>query len=603
MTHQTLRSRGQKGILARAAGVLLIGALALGLTVLSHAQPPAKTPAKAADTKADPKAPTPSPSAASTDDAVKVINEMISSKWKDDKGVVAFQPAERCSDYEYIRRVSLDIIGRIAKVDEIKKFEADIVKFKSPKAREMLVDRLLASPEYVSNWSTLWTFWLMTRTGPRLYRDQINLWLEEEMFSQENMSIKDLAEKLVTAKGKTNANGAVNYTLANLGGSTAPLNNRGMRGGADAKLLEKEGQFDMVPITSRTVRVFLGYQIQCTQCHDHPFNATWQQKHFWGVNAFFRQAQRVGEPAGMQKKGMPDPVLTLQDNEDFNKKGVVYFEKRNGVFLPSEAVFLDGTKLPKASQLSRREEFARMLTSHKNFSKAYVNRMWAHFFSRGFTEKATPDDFGDHNPVVHEELLDKLGEMFAGSAGYNPKTLIRWMCASEAYQLKSVANKTNDKAEDEVFFSRQLLKPMSPEQLFESLLSATQPRAKRDDDTQNQARRDWMRRLTTNFGDDEGNEITYSGTVVQALLLMNGRDLNQAISARDGTLQEALKLRGKDAVDHLFLATLNRRATQREYTQLLAAGTLKGIKENDQTGLLTDMLWALLNCNEFFLNH
>ncbi len=600
MTHETLRAAGRGGILARAAGVLLIGGAALGLTLASHAQSPG---AKTADVKkaADP-APSTAGGLANVDEAVKVINDLIGSKWKNDKGESLYQRADMCSDYEYIRRVSLDIIGRIAKVSEIHKFEAEVKSNGSAKARAMLVDRLLASEEYTQNWSTIWTYWLMTRTGPRLYRDQLHLWLEEEMFSQPNMSLKDLADKLVTATGKTNANGAVNYFLANLGGSTGPQGRRGM-GGPDAKTLEKEGQFDMVPITSRTIRVFLGYQIQCTQCHDHPFNADWKQKHFWGVNAFFRQTERVGQPQGMNKKGMPDAVLTLTDNSEYNKKGIVYFEKRNGVFLPSEPIFLDGTKLPKESQVTRRQELSRFLTSHKNFSKAYINRMWAHFFSRGFTEKAAADDFGEHNPVMHDELLERLGEMFSGSAGYNPKHLIRWICASEPYQLKAIANKTNDKSEDEVYFSRQLLKAMSPEQLFESLLASTQPKANRNDDEQKKFRADWMRKLTVQFGDDEGNEATYSGTVVQALLLMNGRELNASLTAKDGTLSEALKFKGKAAVDHLFLATLNRPCTQREFTQLTAAAVLKGIKETDQTAMLTDMLWALVNCNEFILNH
>ena len=89
----------------------------------------------------------------------------------------------------------------------------------------MLVDRLLKSPEYQQNWATIWTWWLMTRTGDRLYRDQIHLWLEE-LFEQDAVSIKDMAEKLITATGKTNDNGAVNYILANLGGSTADTDRR-----------------------------------------------------------------------------------------------------------------------------------------------------------------------------------------------------------------------------------------------------------------------------------------------------------------------------------------------------------------------------------------
>jgi hypothetical protein len=372
-------------------------------------------------------------------------------------------------------------------------------------------------------------------------------------------------------------------------------------------------------VTSRTIRLFLGYQIQCTQCHNHPFNQDWQQKHFWGVNAFFRQTERIGTPQGMKKKDMPTSVMTLTDNIEFNKRGIIYYEKRNGVYLPSEPIFLDGTKLPRDGKSSRREELSRYLTSHSNFPKAYVNRMWGHFFSRGVNEKPAVDDFGEHNPVVQDELLDKVAEMFAGSGGYNPKNMIRWITASDAYQLKAVANEKNDKPEDEVYFSRQMLKAMSPEQLFDSLQAATQPNAKRDSDEAKKVRADWMRKLTTNFGDDEGNESTYSGTVVQALLMMNGREINAALTAPGGTLETAKKKGGKAAVDHLFLATLNRPATAKEHTQLEAASRLKAVKvppppkgtkpvkggpaTDDATAKLTDILWALLNCNEFILNH
>jgi hypothetical protein len=592
MTQATLRLGGRGRLVA---GLLLAGGLFFGLGTAAPAQS-AKTDPKNSGSQF-----TPVPT---TEDAVKIINEMISAKWKDDKGAELYKPAERCSDYEFIRRVSLDIVGRIASVDEIDKFMKD----PASQRRHILVDRLLASQEYTENWSTIWTYWLMTRTGERLYKDQIHLWLEEEVFAQKGedgkpheSSVKDLASRLVTAKGKTNDNGAVNYILAHLGGSTAGT----ARNARPTKeLMEKEGQFDMVPVTARTVRLFLGYQIQCTQCHDHPFNADWKQKNFWGVNAFFRQVQRVGEPPNMKKKGMPTAIMTLADNEEYNRKGVVYYEKRNGVFLPSEAVFLDGSKLGKeASQgQTRREELAKFLTGHKNFSKAYVNRMWSHFFSRGMNEKPVADDFGEHNPLIHDELLDKLGELF-GAANYNPKAMIRWMALSDAYQLKATANKTNEKPDDEVYFSRQMLKAMSPEQLYDSLTVATMPNTKRGDDEQKVRRGDWLRRLTTNFGDDEGNETTFNGTVVQALLMMNGRDLNGALAAAGGTLDKAKGKQGKAAVDHLFLAALNRPATQKEYTQLMAAATLKGVKETDANAALNDIFWALLNCNEFILNH
>jgi len=564
---------------------LLLGGLGLGFAM----------PVQAQDNKS-PKVPDTGKSEegagfGALEEPTRVINSKLREAWDGNK----IKPAERCSDYEFIRRASLDIIGRIAKVEEVEHFMKDPPSVR----RAMLVERLLKSPEYQANWANIWTNWLMTRTGTRLYKDQIHLYLEE-LFEKETVSIKGMAEDLLTATGKTNDQGAVNFILANTGGSTAGTGRNQMPNDA---LLKKEGQFDWVPITSRSIRLFLGYQIQCTQCHDHPFNADWKQKHFWGVNAFFRQTQRVGAPAmgKAAKKGMPTPVMELTDNKDYNASGIVFFEKRNGVFLPSEAVFLDGSRIPKnTGDLTRRQLLSKFVTGHKNFARAYVNRMWGHFFSRGMNAKPAFDDFGEHNEVVHEDLLNELGEAFAKSGSYDPKKLIRWVTASDAYNLKAVANGTNDTSEAEAYMSRQMLKAMSPEQLYESLMVATQRKA------DEKAREDWMRRLTQNFGDDEGNEITFSGTVVQALLMMNGRDLNDAIGSGQGTVSTAMKKKsGKDTVDYLFMATLNRPATPKEYSQIVGKLPLGGgkVKDSDAAGPIQDLFWALLNCNEFFLNH
>ncbi len=572
--------------ISRAAGMLAVGAFLLGAGLSATAQTTNGSSAAPAEEGAG---------FGPVDEPTKNINKRLKEKWDEAKLI----PAERCDDYTYIRRATLDLIGRIPKVSEIEQYMKDPPSVR----RGLLLDRLLRTPEYGQNWATMWTWWLMTRTGDRLYRDQIHLWLEE-FFEQDTVSIKDMWEKLITATGKTNDNGAVNYLLAGLGASTAGM---GRNARPNDALLKKSGQFDMVPVTSRTIRLALGYQIQCTQCHDHPFNAEWKQKHFWGVNAFFRQAQRVGEPANMRKKGMPSTIMELTDNPEYNASGIIFYEKRNGVFLPSEPIFLDGNRLPrgnKAQGMSRRQELAKFVTNHKNFTRAYVNRIWAHLFSRGMNAKAAADDFGEHNEVVHEELLTELGDAFK-AANYDPKKLLKWIMSSEAYNLKVTANKTNDTTEAEPLMSRMLLKAMSPEQLLESLLVATQPTMAKDDEANRKFREDWMRRLTANFGDDEGNEVTYNGTIVQALLMMNGRDINSALGANSGTVQEAIKKKTYGPMlDYLFLATLSRPATAKERSQIQQKLRLKGnLRDTEQAGPLQDVFWALLNCSEFILNH
>src|SRR5262249_24274360 len=133
--------------------------------------------------------------------------------------------------------------------------------------------------------------------------------------------------------------------------------------------------------------------------------------------------------------------------------------------------FLDGSKLDKDSGGTRRQELALRVTRHENFGKAYVNRLWGHLFGRGFTQPV--DDFGEHNPVSHPELLEELGQKFV-AYGYDTPRLISWIGNREPYQLSSVANKSNEKQDAEPLFARMLLKALSPEQLFESHMVATQ---------------------------------------------------------------------------------------------------------------------------------
>ena len=274
--------------------------------------------------------------------------------------------------------------------------------------------------------------------------------------------------------------------------------------------------------------------------------------------------------------------------------------------------------------------------------RAYVSRIWGHFFGRGFTNPGPVDDFGEHNPITHpmlpneliaklmkvpgplsdalakevkkydddkdtERLLDYLAKEFK-KYGNNPRELVRWICNSDAYNLSSVANKTNEKADAEPFFSRMLLKTMSPEQLFESLMTATQAEQAETKDAKKKLREEWMNNLIVNFGDDEGNEVTFNGTVVQALILMNGKEINAAISHEvKGTVATVCRAHPRNqarTMDILYLAALNRPPTSREYalisqrSKIMGAGDIKNPLAPWQ-----DLFWALVNSNEFILNH
>ena len=197
--------------------------------------------------------------------------------------------------------------------------------------------------------------------------------------------------------------------------------------------------------TAKTSQIFLGLQVQCTQCHNHPFN-DWKQNQFWEMNAFFRQTRAI------RRQEMNRDVTTVDlKNQDFagedNRpdEAVLYYELHNGKLQAAYPVFVDGTKVKSSGYLqevNRRSELAKLIVASEYMPKAIVNRMWGHFLGYGFTKPV--DDIGPHNAPTHPELLDALGLQFRENS-FNLKELIRWIVLSEPYGLSSKYNATNVK--------------------------------------------------------------------------------------------------------------------------------------------------------------
>jgi hypothetical protein len=616
MLRASVRSLQSKRLRSLLIGVLFLGILfaAVNRQETTSAAPP-KADAKAAKAKgkaAKEAVPVKWPDAikltlvAKNDEELSALRDMVSrinklseAKWKENQIV----PSRYADDYEFIRRASLDIIGRIAKPEEIREFLKDPRETR----RSKLINRLLESEEYSRHWANLWANWLLGRSGVfgrGTYKDYLTIWLEGQL--SQNKPYSDLVKSLITAKGDNNdtekGGAAANFILANVG-ENVPPNHR-----------KQEGQFQMVPLTSRITRLFLGTQVQCAQCHDHPFFSNLKQEHFWNVNAFLRQVIRDGQPPQMDGRMMAFNKLTLRDDENVARDGLIFYEKRNGVILTARPRFLPigedkpGAVLPPGTQgIQRREKLAEFMIDHPQFPKAIVNRMWGVFFGRGFVNPI--DDFNDQNQPSNPELLDELAARFKH---YNCdcKKLIRWICNSNPYNLSCVANRTNDKQENEALFSRLIMKAMSPEQLFESLMVATKAQASESRSDKKALRDRWLNTLINNFGDDEGNEVNFNGTVVQALMMMNGRDINDAIARKDkGAVALAIRNRTEKAAIHeLYLTALNRPPTDKEMKTIVQQFRLRdpAVNLNDYRNpnrRYEDLFWALLNSNEFILNH
>lgn len=610
-----------------------------------------------------------------------IINKYIAQGWEN----AGIKPTNRATDHEFLRRAFIDLIGRIPTVEEVLDFEQD----RSSTKRARLIHRLLYAgsdasvnppyrprvqgqfvkldggkrelafnyaEEYAMHWSNIWTVALLSRSRHPVYHEQMRYWLDNEFLN--NTSYRDLVVKLLTATGKTNENGAVNFIIHHLGESN-PEDKR-----------SEFGPFDAVPITSRVTRLFLGLQTQCVQCHDHPFNREWVQSDFWGVNAFFRQTVRDKTPTGVgDRRMMANPErVTLSDETSFNPDGIIFYERRDGKLMAIKPNFLkDYTvaeagenqlkTLQKAGTTNRREALAQYVINHDNFHKAYVNRIWGHLFGRGLHQEPSVDDFGTNNEVVHPELLDSVAQEFGKYQ--DMKMLLEWICNSDAYNLSHVASRDATDPKFDPYFARMPLKAMSPEVLFESLMTATKAEAASDADARRKLREDWMSKLVRNFGDDEGNEITFNGTVIQALLMMNGRELNSEINRQSETNPVRViaqkhtrgnNVNARAIIDELFLTTLNRHPTGQELDKILTLqnrGAIVAAEGNAQAApappppksplrpgqrpgagrrqptpppvaagprvvppsgpndltFYQDVFWALLNTNEFMLNH
>ena len=522
---------------------------------------------------------------------VEKIDLSMSANWSE----FGIKPSPVEDDLKWCRRVFLDVIGRIPSFEEFSEFARD----KAPDKRFSLVNRLINedryTEEYANNWSTVWTNVLIGRNGGMENRSLTNREGMQKYLRDcfaRNKPYNEMVLELVTASGATKPgvegfNGATNF------------------------LAMKVNEEDGTQATAAVSRIFLGLQVQCTQCHNHPFNQ-WKQQKFWEFNAFFRQTRAL-------RKFVPGSVNRDVDhvelvNEDFSGKGSnaekaeIYYSLRNGLTKVAYPVFLDGTEIGKSgyvSQVNRRDELGKLMMESPFLDKAIVNRMWAHFLGYGFTKPI--DDLGPHNPTTQPQLFDELAKDFRNTS-YDLKQLIVWITMSQPYQVSSRITKDNSSDEpslgDPPKFSHFYTRQMGAEQLYQSLSVATQANRKGSLEEQQRRREEWMKQFVIAFGTDEGDETTtFNGSIPQSLMLFNGDLIKEAISLETGSWLHGLaqaKSSPTDKIQHLFIAGLGRRPKPEEVS---VAQQILVKRKNEVGGMLQDMWWAILNSNEFIFNH
>jgi hypothetical protein len=536
--------------------MMALGCVAVFLTVPPAGAAPESAPAK------------PDPAAAARDvrELTAKIDRLLADRW----AAAKVEPAPLADDATFLRRVYLDLVGRIPSVAESRAF----LKGQAPDKRQRLVETLLAGNAYVNHFTNVWRGLMLPEADAALQfgvqKPVFELWLRKQL--KENKGYDQIVRQLLTAPIGDGGRGFDPYG-GEMGASPISF--------YYAKDMKPEG------LGAGTARLFLGVKLDCAQCHDHPF-AKWKREQFWQFAAFF------GGIDAQSNNGFIQSVREIKDRRELTISG-------GKKIVP--AVFLDGTDPQWKYDIGSRETLADWMTSPKNpwFARATANRMWAYFFGTGLVDPV--DDLRDDNPPSHPELLDELAKQFADHK-FDLKFLIRAITASRAYQSAS-ADADKDKPDDPRLFARMAVRGMTPEQLFDSLSMATGFREKRP------ARRffyqdDSMRAEFLKQFANTDKRTEFQTSILQSLLLMNGK-LTQEVTSpeRSATLAAVADspfLGADEKVEALFLAALSRppRSDERErFGRYVRTGGVRG----DAKAALGDVFWVLLNSPEFILNH
>ncbi len=482
------------------------------------------------------------------------------------------QPVPVADDAEFLRRVYLDLAGRIPTVAEARAFQRDPATDK----RRQLVERLLDDRRYVTHFTNVWRALLMPEATAsvqaRALVPQFESWLRKQL--ARNAGYDQLVRDLLTVPIRSNDNMQAFYGNSQAD-ETAPI----------AFFLAKELKPEN--LAASTSRLFLGIRLECAQCHNHPF-ASWKREQFWNLAAFF---------AGIQRQQRGD--FFTPGNERVDKYEIVI----PGTERLVRAVFLDGNEPRFKYKVPPRKTLAEWLTARDNpyFARAAVNRLWAYFFGVGLIDPVDEMVGADHT-ASHPELLDELAREFAAHK-FDLKYLIRAITASQAYQLTSAA--PAGFADQPQLFARKALRGLTSEQFFDSVATAigyqeAAPSGPRGPfDRGNTPRTEFL----TKFANQSDKATEHQTSILQALTLMNGKLVADATSLeRSETLAavvDAPFMDMSERIETLYLATLSRRPGDKELARLTKF--VEG--EKDKSAALADVLWALLNSGEFMLNH
>ena len=501
------------------------------------------------------------------------IDELVFAKLKR----VGMPPSAVCDDATFIRRVSIDIAGRLPTDAEAQTF----LESTDPAKRDKLIDALLASTDYADYFANKWGALLRNkRSSNTAMRGNYAFhgWIRDSL--HKNVRYDEFARSVLAASGDMGQNPAATWYR-------------------EVKTMQTQME--------DAAQLFLGTRMQCAQCHHHPFEK-WSQKDYYSFSAFF---STVGRKPG-RNPGEEVIYHTRKVAQTANKKdgGTV------------KAAGLGDTPLDLTADDDPRHALVDWLSqpANKFFAHTLVNRYWKHFFSRGLVEPE--DDMRETNPAVNPELLEGLAQHFIRN-GFDMKDLIRTICQSQTYQLSSIPNEFN--AKDKTYFSRYYPKRLNAEVLYDAINQMTDSQANfsglpvgtravqlPDNSFNSQSY------FLTVFGRPDSSsscecERSSDASLAQSLHLLNSKDIQSKLSSGNGRAAKLGstndKREAEEKIRELFLLAFSREPSGSEV--LLARQHLEREIQDDkgakkpvpQKESYEDIIWALFNTKEFLFNH
>ncbi|MDB5310970.1 MAG: hypothetical protein JWO38_5172 [Gemmataceae bacterium] len=487
------------------------------------------------------------------------VDELALAKWKK----LGLRPSPVCDDTTFVRRVTIDLCGRLPTPAETRTFLDDL----SADKRAKLVDKLLDSPDYPAYFAMKWGGILRNSNlaGASQAAVAFHHWLKDMI--ARNRPYDEFVRGVVAAAGEWQDAPAVNWLWQN-----------------------RDDQLHQV--TADVAQVFLGVRLQCAKCHHHPYER-WGQADYYGLAGFFTRLGRksFGEPPPYYASASP----TTGERDPLTEK-------------TPEPKYLDGPIGKFSPDEDPRHALVDWMAKPENpfFARALVNRMWGHFLGRGLYHEV--DDLRDTNPPSNPDLLDALAKDFVGHR-FDVKHVIRTILNSRVYQLS--ADPTDDNKNDRQNFARYYARRLPAEVFLDAVNASCGTKGGFSGVSVNARAIDLPHEgFGSYFLDtfDRPKRVTVcecerstGATLGQVLLLANSDEIENKIGEGNGRVAKLMKDKkpAKEIVAELYLTAYSRPPTSVELNRTLDYIATAA----DKHKAVEDVLWAILNSKEFMFNH